>query len=220
MKIIDLLLGRKTQQEKRSRPETVQSAQANSTVCRESAMKEESATIVGKALDIIKRQVVLSPFFQVEGAGDTGPVMEAAKFLKETCTLEPDNASLRYAYVGALRLAMQFKTADEENAKLIELHPDFALAKFSREAWNVGARISPSPFAYSEWSNTCKTLPKFYTDKLHTFTVFPAREGMYARPVLFEKDSEGWWTKERLRSVKAEIAIVLYPGSPNIAALY
>ena len=183
-------------------------------------MQEDVAAIVGKALGIISRQVTISPFFQVVGAGDTGPVMEAARLLMKASTLEPHNASLHYAYVGVLQLAMQFKTAEEENAKLIELRPDYALAKFSREAWKAGARLSPSPFAYPEWTTTSKTLPRFYTDKLHTFTVFPAREGIYTRPVLFEKDSEGWWTKERLQNVKIEIAVVLDTGGPNIGTLY
>jgi hypothetical protein len=183
-------------------------------------LKAETSALVRKANDIINHQVIFGPVFQVKDAGDSGSVMEAAMLLKQALSLEPDHIMLHYAYVGALRLAMQFKTADEENAKLIELHPDFALSRFSCEAWKTGAVVSPSPFAYPEWTPVTKTLPDYYSNRLRTFTLFPARESIYARSVLFEKDGEGWWTKERLRGVKAEIAVILVPGHPNVAAIY
>jgi len=196
-------------------------AKLSVTICKtEESIKDEAEVFVRKALDIINRQVVLSLVFEVKDAGDTGSVMEAANLLRQALTVESDNSNLHYAYVGALRLAAQFKTADEENAKLIELRPDYALARFSSEAWNAGAVISPSQFAYPEWTTTSATLPMFYKDKLRTFTIYPAREGIYPRAVLFEKDSEGWWTNEKLRGVKAETAVVLVPGNPNIAAIY
>jgi len=155
-------------------------------------MKEETVAIVRQALEIINRQVKFSPIYQVEGAGDTGPVMEAAKLLKEASTLESDNANLHYAYVGAMQLAMQYKSAREEIAKLIVLHPDYALARFSHEVWNARSTAQPSPFAFPEWTTTSTILPRFYSKPLQTFVVFPAREGIYSRPVLFERDSEGW----------------------------
>ncbi len=183
-------------------------------------MKEESASFVRKALDIINRHVILGPVFQIKESGDAGPVMEAANLLRQALALEPDNAGLHYAYVGALRLAAQFGTAEEENSKLITLHPDYALAEFSSEAWSTGSVISPAPFAYPEWTTTATALPDYYTDKLKNFTLFPAREGILARAVLFEKDTDGWWTKEKLGNVRAQTAVVLVPGHPNIAAIY
>jgi len=196
-------------------------AKLSVTICRtEESVKDKAVVFVRKALDIINRQVVLSPFFQVKGTGDTGPLMEAVNLLRQALTIESDVASLHYAYVCALNLASQFKTADEENTKLIELYPDYALARFSSEAWSSGAIISPSPFAYPEWTTTSATLPMFYKGKLSTFIIFPAREGIYPRAVLFEKDSEGWWTIEKLRGIKAEIAVVLVPGNLNVAAIY
>jgi hypothetical protein len=185
----------------------------------EEAVKEETAILVRKALEIINREVVLAPVFQVKSAGDKGAVMDAANLLRQASTLESDNANLHCAYVGALRLAAQFKAADEENARLIELHPDCALARFSSEAWSGGGFISPSPFVFPEWTPTSTTLPMFYQDKLLTCTIFPAREGIHPRAVLFEKDGEGWWTAEKLRGVKAEVAVVLV-SELGVAAIY
>lgn len=217
MKIFKWLFGGKTSKEGIQRSENILSTVDHAT---DIAIKKESAAMIKEALDIIGRQVVLSPVFQVKDSGDAGPVMEAASLLKQATSLEPHNASLHYAYVGALRLAAQFKTADEENAKLIGLHPDYALARFSSEAWKAGSVIAPSPFAFPEWTAATATLPDFFAGKLHTSTLFPTREGVYPRAVLFEKDGDGWWTKDRLKNVKSEVAVVLVPGSPNIAALY
>jgi hypothetical protein len=146
--------------------------------------------------------------------------MEAANIFKQALSIEPDNPHLYYAYVAALRLALQFKSAEEGLQELIKTHPDFALARFSLEAWKEGAVISPAMFAYPEWTPLSKELPPFYADKLRTFVLFPAREGINPRAVLFEKDNEGWWTQGKLAGLKAEVAVVLAPGSPNVAAIY
>lgn len=183
-------------------------------------MNIEIETLVKIALEIIDRQVVLTPFFKVSDSGDKGPVMEAANFFKQAVSIEPNNPHLHYAYMATLRLALQFKTAEEELQQLIKAHPDFALAKFSLEAWKEGAVISPAMFAYPQWSPLSKGLPPFYSDKLKTFVLFPTREGIHPRAVLFEKDNDSWWTENKLKGLKAEVAVVLAPGSLSVAAIY
>jgi len=180
----------------------------------------EASEWVQQAVGIVNTHVDTNPVFHVRDSGDSGSIMAAAEMLQKALALEPGNIGLRYAHTGLLRLAAQFGAADAELAELLTEHPDYTLAKCSQEVWHEAALIAPSPLAYPEWNGTCSTLPPFFRDKLSTFTVLPARDGIHPRPVLFEKDNDGWWTPEKLEGAQTEIAVVLIPGSPNMAAVY
>gem|GEM_PF-3308217 len=180
----------------------------------------ETTALVKRALQIIDERVVPGPVLEVKGAGSDGRVLDAVKLLEQAHGLEPANGRLHYAYAASLILAAQFKTAEEELEKLAAAQPDHVLARFSLEAWKAGGMPSPGVFRYPEWSPATSKLPRFYADAVKTFVLFPAREGIHPRAVLFEKDDSGWWTREKLRSVKMEVAVVAAPGDFNVVGLY
>lgn len=183
-------------------------------------MNQDSSSLIARALEIIDAQLDIGPNLTIRSTGSEGRVMEAALLLKQAHELDPHNAYLHYAYIASLRLASQFKSSEEELHKLVLSHPDFALPKFSLTAWEGNEGIAPAMFRYPVWTPTTKEMPPLYVEKVKTFILFPAREGIYPRAVLFERDNEGWWTPEKLKDIKIELAIVVVPGKPNVAGIY
>lgn len=164
------------------------------------------ADLIRRGLEIIDCYLVIRP-------DSAEPVIEALKLLKQALVLEPNNSYLHFAYVGALRLAKQFESAKVQLEELIKAHPNFFLAKFSQDV------SSPTIFSKPEWTPTSKHLSPLYADNLHTSVLWPAREGIYPRAVFFEKDSDSWWTREKLADLTIEIAVVI-ADEMNVAALY
>jgi len=178
-------------------------------------------SLIAQALSIIETHLDIgSDLVGIRSAGNRGEVMRAAVLLKQACDLAPADDQLRYARISALRLAAQFKTAGEELNAFIRAKPGFALARYSAESWSGNETIAPSVFCYPVWTPTTTTVPEMYAKHIKTFILFPARDGIYPRAVVFERDTDGWWTPSRLKDVKTDIAIVLSRGMLNVAALY
>lgn len=206
MTILDKLFGRKTKTNS-SGNEEVQN------------IESDSAKLIGQALRILDDHIdVTRNLWVFKESGSGGKSMEAVKILKQASSDEPDNAHLRFTYITALPIAAQFQTAQDELKTFMGSFPSYSLAHYLSESWEEGP-LSPGVFRYPEWQATTSVLPAYYRGT-SGMALWPARKGIYPRAVLLEKDDEGWWTREKLRDLKVEVAIVLSPGRPNIAAIY
>jgi len=183
-------------------------------------MFNETNSLIDRALSIIESQLDIGDNLQIRSSGSEGIIMEAVNLFKSAHLVEPNNVHIYYAYISSLRLAAQYGSSIEELKKLIELKPDFALAKLSLEAWEETTDISPSMFRFPEWNTATKVIHQMYKKHVTNFVLFPARNGIYPKAVLFEKDYDNWWTKEKLKDMNIEIAFKLYQSSSNILGIY
>lgn len=152
---------------------------------------------------------------------DNTPVVHAAELLKQASSLDPTDPYIHFACVSALFIGAQFRSAEDELKRLLEAHPTFPLAQYSLDAFAAGKAIQNSTiFSVPEWTAAARTVPACYTDNTPDFTILPARERIYPRVVVFEKDFNRWWTQSKLQGLQAEIAIVLVSGPPNVTAIY
>ena len=183
--------------------------------------KETSKTLINDALKVIQRNLEISENLTIRSAGDEGEIMEAYRKLKQASELEPENIELQYATICALRLAAQFASALREMATFSQRHPEFALATLTMAGWKEEADgIAPAVFRYPKCTPTMEALPPPYERMVKTFVLFPAREGIYPRAILFLKDNEAYWTKEMLRGAKVEIAVVHESDDPQLVTIY
>jgi Flp pilus assembly protein TadD len=94
---------------------------------------DEARDYVSAALSIISNQVrVERGLTSIRGAGSEGRVMEAVRSLKKAHDLQPTNATIHFAYASSLRLAMKGQDALAEIQRVVEFHPQLALARFTR----------------------------------------------------------------------------------------
>jgi hypothetical protein len=183
--------------------------------------KETAKVLIDDALKVIERNLEISDNLMIRNTGDEGEMMQAYRKLKKASSLDPDDAELQYAAICALRLAAQFASAAREMAAFSQQHPEFALAKHAVAGWKEDVEgIAPGVFRYPECTPNMKALPSLYARLVKTCILFPAREGIHPRAVLFLKDNEAYWTKEVLKDAKVEIAVVHEDANPQLAAIY
>ncbi len=182
---------------------------------------ETAKVLIDEALKVIERNLEINENLTIRSAGDQGEIMQAYRKLKQASDIEPENLELQYAAICALRVSAQFASALQEMAAFSQRHPEFALAQFTLAGWKEEAEgIAPGVFRYPECTPTMKVLPSLYERKVKTCVLFPAREGIYPRAVLFLKDNEAYWTKEVLKDAKVEIAVVHESDNPQLVAIY
>ncbi|MEO0250393.1 MAG: hypothetical protein ABIN58_12890 [candidate division WOR-3 bacterium] len=183
--------------------------------------KDETKAMVNDALKVIGQNLEINESLTIRSTGDQGEILAAYRKLKQASDLEPQNLELRYAAICALRLAGQFASALREMAAFSQAHPEFALAQLTLSGWQEEAEgIAPGVFRYPECTPSMKALPPLYERKVKTCVLFPAREGIHPRAVLFLKDNEAYWTKEMLKDAKVEIAVVHESDNPQLVAIY
>jgi hypothetical protein len=181
---------------------------------------DEARDYVSAALSIISNQVrVERGLTSIRGAGSEGRVMEAVRSLKKAHDLQPTNATIHFAYASSLRLAMKGQDALAEIQRVVEFHPQLALARFTREAWAVDAQRAPTLFEYPEWTTASNSLPSFYAEPASGSMLWAAREGIHPRAAFLEKDADGWWSAQKLQGVSIELAVVFSTANPQVAGI-
>ena len=183
------------------------------------ADKDKSEVLVCKALEIINQHVTLSPDGILE-IKDNTPVMHAAELFRQASSLDPTDPHIHFACVSALFVGGQFKSAEDEIKQLLDAYPKFHLGKFFLTDMKSGNARSSTIFSVPEWKVNAKMIPAKYIENTTDFTILPTREQFYPRVVVFEKDSNRWWTQNKLKRVQAEIAVVLDSDIPNVSAIY
>lgn len=184
-------------------------------------LADKARDCVSAALSIISTQVrVERGRTFIQSAGSEGRMMEAVHNFKQAHELQPTNAMIHFAYASSLRLALQGHEALAELQRIVALHPQFALARFTQEAWAVDSRRAPTVFEYPEWTATSNSLPAFYAEPVSGTMLWPARDGIQPGAVFLEKDADEWWNAHKLRDVRIELAVVFSPASPQVAGIY
>jgi len=178
----------------------------------------DAQVLVAEALRIIDTRVeIRRGMFSVRGAGSEGEVMQAARKLQQAHELQPKNCLLHYAYVCALDLAAQGKSATEEMTRLADSNPDFLLARF---AVARGERTQKYPlFILPSWQQA-RVHPAI-SSSVTTFVALAVREGIEPRVAFFLRDSEGNFRNVALSRIRIDITnMVSSVGHSQMVAAY
>jgi hypothetical protein len=184
------------------------------------SISEEASNLMSDALKIIENQVQLQRGFSVAvGAGDSGPLMNAAGKLAAAHKLHPENPLLHYAYASGLFLAMQFKSARETMEDCAKSHPEFLLAQYAIKSWNYAEW--KSLFLLPQWGPDTRMLPPVISQTVKTQIVLPVREGIRPRAALFFRDARGDFNDvEALQKAPIALATVISPvNNPQIVCV-
>ncbi len=179
----------------------------------------DASALISEAIDIIEGQVTIQPgAIRVEGSGSEGKVMEAANKLQEAHNLHPQNPLLHFGWASALHLAAQFKSAEDEMKAIVQLHPDFLLARFAIAGWERWK----SPFTLPSWTPQTEGVPPAIAEIVKTTVLLSVREGLSPRATLFLRDASGdFQDLNALRSAKIDITSVVSPvKTPQLMAIY
>jgi hypothetical protein len=174
-----------------SRSGSIQELPGDAAKC----ISPDAQELVAEALRIIDTRVEIGRgTFTVCGAGSEGEVMQAARKLQQAHELQPKNCLLHYAYVCALDIAAQGKSATEEMTRLADSNPSFLLAKL---AVARGERTQKYPlFILPSW-HPARVHPVI-SSSVKTFVFLAVRKGIEPRVAFFLRDSE-----ENFRHVEA-----------------
>lgn len=182
-------------------------------------ISSEASALISEAIAIIESQVTIEPgVVQINGSGSEGKLMEAANKLQEAHHLHEQNPLLHFGWASALHLAAQFKSAEDEMKTIVQLHPDFLLARFAIGGWERWK----SPFTLPSWTPHTESVPPAIAGTVKTTILLSVREGLSPRATLFLRDSSGdFQDLKTLRSAKLDITSVLSPvTTPQLVAIY
>ena len=100
---------------------------------------------------------------------------EVVALIDEALAVTPEDVDLLVAKSGALRCAMQFKTAEEVLDQALGLAPDHFEARMSKAHWDTWKH----PFQFPSWSRETTALHPLMAQKLQdTHTVQLVRDGL------------------------------------------
>lgn len=224
--VILLLLGsrRKSREEAQNTSRVVPTGVVKPAPTRRSAIPhaeeitQEASALIAASLEIIETQVRSEKGLIQMATGSDTKVMEAARQLEEAHKLHPQNPGLHYAWASALHLAAQFKLAEDEMKNVVQLHPDFLLAKFAVGGW---ARWK-SPFTLPSWTPHTTSVPPAIAGTVKTTILLSVRDGLSPRATLFLRDVNGDFRDLKvLNSAKIDITSVISPvTTPQLIAIY
>ena len=97
--------------------------------------------------------------------------MEAANKFQEAHHLHEQNPLLHFGLASALHLAAQFKSAEDEMKTIVQLHPDFQLARFAIGGWERWK----SPFTLPSWTPHTESVPPVIAGTVKTTILLSVR---------------------------------------------
>jgi len=182
-------------------------------------ISKEAEQYLFDGLSQIEKQVnFIGNALQVLGTGDSGPVMDGVHEIKKAYDLHPDNYQLHFAYASGLHLAMQYKSAEEEMHKLIEVHPNFFPAKLAIIGWKNWI----TPLVYPSWNQKTNNVHNTISAKVKTLITLPTRDLIIPRATMFFRDAGGEFQDlSALRSARIDVvSIVSSITNPQVFGIY
>jgi tetratricopeptide (TPR) repeat protein len=180
---------------------------------------QEPSQLVSVGLDVIRKSVRYDGrFVSVEGAGSEGAVMDAVRAFEKAHRLQPQNSLYHFAWASALHLAGQYKTAEEEMQRLLQVNPQFLLARFAIDGW----ALWKSHFLLPEWSPAVTRGLPVLGHEVKVAVLLPVLDGITPRATLFLRDSQGDFQNVGvLRAAKIDVTTVVSTiNSPQVVANY
>jgi len=183
------------------------------------SMSKEAEQHLSNGLSQIEKQVnFIGGTLQVLGTGNSGPVMDGVHEIKKAYDLHLDNYQLHFAYASGLHLAMQYKSAEEEMRKLIEIHPNFFPAKLAISGWKNWL----SPLVYPSWNQRTNNVHNTISMQVKTLITLPTRDLIIPRATMFFRDANGEFQDlQALRSARIDIvSLVSSVNNPQVFGIY
>jgi len=183
------------------------------------SMSKEAKQHLSNGLSQIEKQVnFIGGTLQVLGTGNSGPVIDGVHEIKKAYDLHPDNYQLHFAYASGLHLAMQYKSAEDEMRKLIEIHPNFFPAKLAIRGWKNWL----SPLVYPPWNQRTNNVHNTISMQVKTLITLPTRDLIIPRATMFFRDANGEFQDlQALRSARIDIvSLVSSVNNPQVFGIY
>jgi tetratricopeptide (TPR) repeat protein len=160
-----------------------------------------------KGIAILDEKVALFPGF----AQSSTAALSAAEEFKRAAELVPSSSDYRYFYAVALRWGLQFKSAEEEIKKVLEIDPNHFEAKKTVE---YGPKWKDA-FNYPSWSESSTSVP----DRLKPLVpdlrpgsaatrVVIVRDGARKIVSFLNKSSRSLWCRPLSMNIKMKIEFV------------